>query len=331
MAEEVLNASEVARGCEGTGGEGPAKDVRRQLVPGLDALAEDTARAFEAYLRVRPRLPAARFPETWQAVENLGEIAGRFDLVLLDAYGVLNVGETPVPGAARRIAALRAQGVAVMVVSNSAGYPKRRMMQRYATLGFDFAPGEVVTSREALLAELETAPRRRWGVMLAPEPGDDELRRHDVVHLGDDRSDYDRAEGFLLVGSDGWTEARQARLAASLRARPRPVCVGNPDLVAPRELWQQPSDDFLRRAERIHVRRVEEVHPGFHCLANERAALILGQHPVAMPALAGIAIAHAAEAELRNLQPRMSQVYIIHRSAPFMKASVRRRRGWSGR
>lgn len=197
--------------------------------------ATDPARAFEAYLRVRPRLPDATFPQRSRTVGNLGDIATGFDLILLDAYGVLNVGETPIPGAARRIAALRAQGKRVMVVSNSAGYPKRRMMQRYARLGFDFAPEEVVTSREALLARLETEPPRRWGVMLAPEPGDVELDRFDILGLGDQRADYDRAEGFLLVGSDGWTEHRQSLLEASLRAVPRPVLVGNPDLVAPRE------------------------------------------------------------------------------------------------
>ncbi|SFE51432.1 HAD-IIA family hydrolase [Roseivivax sediminis] len=217
--------------------------------------ATDPALAFEAYLRVRPRLPQARFPQTWQAARDLGEIAGEFELILLDAYGVLNVGESPIPGAAARIASLRAQGKSVMVVSNSAGYPKRRMMQRYARLGFDVTPEEVVTSREALLAHLAAAPPRRWGVMLTPEAGDDEFDPFDIVHLGDHRTDYDRVDGFLLVGSDGWTEAQQAHLAASLRAHPRPVCVGNPDLVAPREdgLTQEPGHFAHRLVEEAGV------------------------------------------------------------------------------
>lgn len=217
--------------------------------------ATDPARAFEAYLGVRGRLPDARFPSSWRAIRNLGEIAAEFDLILLDAYGVLNVGETPIPGAASRIAALRAQGTAVMVVSNSAGYPKRHMMRRYARLGFDFDPDEVVTSREALLARLDTMPPRRWGVMLSPAPGDEELHPYGIACLGDDRADYDRAEGFLLVGSHGWTERRQSLLVASLRAEPRPVLVGNPDLVAPREdgLSQEPGHFAHRLVEEAGV------------------------------------------------------------------------------
>jgi ribonucleotide monophosphatase NagD (HAD superfamily) len=53
--------------------------------------------------------------------------------------------------------------------------------------------------------------------------------------LADDPAVYERAEGFLLIGSDDWTAARQAMLERSLRARARPALVGNPDLVAPRE------------------------------------------------------------------------------------------------
>ncbi|PZX13602.1 HAD superfamily hydrolase (TIGR01459 family) [Palleronia aestuarii] len=196
----------------------------------------DPARAFETYLRVRPRLPEASFPATWQAVESLEDIADAFDLILLDAYGVLNVGERPIPGAADRIASLRSMGKRVMVVSNSAGYPKRRMMERYTELGFDFSPSEVVTSREALLAHLAASSPRRWGVMMNLATPDEELADLDIDHMDEDRAAYDDAVGFLLIGSEGWTDTRQALLESSLRANPRPILVGNPDLVAPREI-----------------------------------------------------------------------------------------------
>uniref|UniRef100_A0A2A3K139 TIGR01459 family HAD-type hydrolase n=2 Tax=Alloyangia mangrovi TaxID=1779329 RepID=A0A2A3K139_9RHOB len=195
----------------------------------------EAAAAFEAYLGVRSRLPAVDFYGSWKTADTLAEIAGPFDLVLLDAYGVLNVGESPIPGAAEAIAALRAAGKAVAVVSNSAAYPKRVMMQRYARLGFDFAPEEVVTSREALLAHLARAPRLRWGAMLNPENGPQDFEDIDLTFLDDDPAAYAAAEGFLLIGSDGWTETRQRLLEAALRAQPRPVVVGNPDIVAPRE------------------------------------------------------------------------------------------------
>ena len=46
---------------------------------------------------------------------------------------------------------------------------------------------------------------------------------------------YDRVDGFILLGSAQWTEDHQDMLVSSLKRNPRPVLVGNPDIVAPRE------------------------------------------------------------------------------------------------
>ena len=212
----------------------------------------EAARAFEAYLRVRHRLPVASFAGQPIRAETLAEVAAPYDVILLDAYGVLNVGERPVPGAAARIAALRGAGKTVMVVSNSAGYPKRLMMDRYAELGFEFTSDQVVTSREGLLAHMADAPRRRWGLMLPDTHGTEEFEALDTCFLEDDPGPYDAVEGFLLVGSGDWSDRRQSLLEASLQDNPRPVIVGNPDIVAPREdgLSREPGHYAHRLADR---------------------------------------------------------------------------------
>ena len=48
-------------------------------------------------------------------------------------------------------------------------------------------------------------------------------------------ADYDNSDAFLLLGSAVWTEERQEMLLDSLKRNSRPVYVGNPDIVAPRE------------------------------------------------------------------------------------------------
>jgi HAD superfamily hydrolase (TIGR01450 family) len=174
--------------------------------------------------------------------------------VLLDAYGVLNIGEGPVPGAVAFVARLRDAGKRVMVVTNSAGYPKRVMMERYARLGYDFAPDEVTSSREALLDRL-AGDGRRWGLMLGSAHGSEDLDRLLVEFLAENAAAYRRADGFLLIGSEGWTGTRQALLEAALRERPRPVLVGKPDLVAPREggLTLEPGHFAHRLADRTGI------------------------------------------------------------------------------
>ncbi len=190
---------------------------------------------FALYQNARPRLPAPPRRGAARPVPDLAALADRFDLFLLDAFGVLNIGETAIPGAADRIADLTRAGKRVKVVTNAAGYPKRALLERYRRLGFDFAPRDVVSSRETLLAALADAPPRRWGVMAERRWGLDELEPFEAHFLDDDPDSHDAAEGILLLGSGGWTPTRQALLARSLARRPRPVLVGNPDIVAPRD------------------------------------------------------------------------------------------------
>ena len=65
---------------------------------------------------------------------------------------------TIIPSATDRIRDLQNTGKTVMVVSNAAGYPKRPLLEICARLGFDFAPADVLTSREDLPANLANRP-----------------------------------------------------------------------------------------------------------------------------------------------------------------------------
>lgn len=205
--------------------------VGLQAGPAPRRAAMTAEAALEAYLSAAPLLPKAAHPSAPRQVASLAEAAEGFDAVLLDAYGVLNVGARAIPGAPEAVAALREAGRRVMVVSNSAAYPKATMLQRFRRMGFDFRAEEVTTSREALLEALAERPARNWAAMI----GEDRTEFEGVAPLRDDLAIYDEAEGILLVGSDGWSEERQRHLECALRARSRPVLVGNPDIVAPRE------------------------------------------------------------------------------------------------
>ena len=192
--------------------------------------------AFDAYQAVRARLPAPAFTGKFTDAGTLADIAEGFDVFLLDAFGVLNIGETAIEGVAERIRDLRDAGKRVLVVSNAAGYPKRVLIERYARLGFEFTPEDVVTSRDALLGELATRAPMRWGIMASQRFAMEELEHLDCHFLTEDTDTYNAAEGFLLIGAAEWSEERQELLVAATRKNPRPVLVGNPDIVAPREV-----------------------------------------------------------------------------------------------
>jgi glycerol-1-phosphatase len=195
--------------------------------------------AFAAYEAVRGRLPQATFPSACERADSLGDVADRYDAFLLDAFGVLNIGETAVPGAPERVAALQRSGKRVLVLTNSASQTPDAALAKYRRLGFDFAPEDVVSSRAALKRALAGRKERRWACMAPRSAGIEELDVP-VRLLEDDPEPYEDAEGIIMLGSAGWTPGRQDMLERALRHRPRPVLVGNPDIVAPREAGLTP-------------------------------------------------------------------------------------------
>lgn len=195
----------------------------------------NTLEAFLAYENIRHRLPEPLRGAACQRFPNLESLAENIDTYLLDAFGVLNIGETAIEGVPERVARLQRMGKRVMVVSNAAGYPHADLMEKYTRLGYNFAPNDVITSRKTLLHGLQASPPRKWGLMANEALGRADLEHLDVTYLADDPRAYDAAEAFLLLGSAVWTPERQTLLETSLKRNPRTVFVGNPDIVAPRE------------------------------------------------------------------------------------------------
>lgn len=195
----------------------------------------DALWAFDAYEAVRTRLPDASFSNPTREVANLAVLADDFDVFLLDAFGVLNIGDSAIAQAPERIAALQAAGKKLIIVSNAASMPKRVLLEKYARLGFHFDADHVLSSRAVLLEELARAQLGHIGLMGIDTYGREEFDHLDFSFLADDPETYQAADSFVLLGSGQWSAARQNLLEGALKTRPRPVLVGNPDIVAPRE------------------------------------------------------------------------------------------------
>ena len=193
-----------------------------------DLEPETILRCFE-----RAELPVPARRGRGEPAPGLAALADRYDAFILDGYGVINVGAEPVPGIVEAVRSLGAAGRAVMVFTNGAGRPAHWTARRYAEWGVEVRRHLVVSSRDALEAELAARPRRGlFGVMAKP---DSELETLPVetARLGDEEAPYRTAAGFILLRSGEWTLDRHRRLAAALRAAPRPVLVANPDVSAP--------------------------------------------------------------------------------------------------
>ena len=123
----------------------------------------------------------------------------------------------------------------MLVLTNAAGRPSAALQEKYARLGYEFHPEDIVSSRAVLLNALDSAPKHRWGVIASGDPLSQDLQDPRLSFLADDPAAYAAVDAFLFLGVAEWTEARHLLLQSALLQRPRPVWVGNPDVVAPRE------------------------------------------------------------------------------------------------
>ena len=220
----------------------------------LISIAADEA--FNAYEAVRHRLPDPRVSDRHaRHVESLADVSGAYDVFLLDAFGVLNVGTTAIPGARDRVDSLKGDGKRVLVVSNAASMSPDELLEKFRRLGFSFVSDDIVTSRATLAAAMSCKAERHWGVMAGDHALFEDLGDVSYRVLADDPSAFREVEGFLLIASGSWTEGRQAMLEEALRERSRPVLVANPDIVAPHEggFSAEPGHFAHRLADRTRV------------------------------------------------------------------------------
>lgn len=193
--------------------------------------------AFQRYESVRATLPEASFAAASRRGGDLGDTVGDYDAYILDAFGVLNRGETAIAGAVERMAALRALGKRLVVLTNAASYTRAEVLAKYHRLGFDFDASEVVSSRDVAFAGLPALPAGACWAAAAAAGDDfsDAPSGAEIAHLAERPELLQSAGGFLLLSSARWSTADTDALTEALMASPRPLVVANPDLVAPRE------------------------------------------------------------------------------------------------
>ncbi|MEO1789313.1 MAG: TIGR01459 family HAD-type hydrolase [Pseudomonadota bacterium] len=168
----------------------------------------------------------------------LAEIAGDFDAIVLDQWGVLHDGTRPYPAAPECLAELSAGGTRLAVLSNS-GKRAAPNAARIAGMGFDTGLFEVVmTSGEALwrdIAEGRVVERALYAIERAPG---------DAAAWGDGLDvaitpTLDGAEAVLLMGlPDGAETDTFADALAQARTHDLPVFCTNPDRASPRASGQ---------------------------------------------------------------------------------------------
>ncbi|MFD2053527.1 TIGR01459 family HAD-type hydrolase [Mesorhizobium calcicola] len=173
--------------------------------------------------------------ERVERLDGIGPLAERYEIFLLDQFGVLHDGSAPYPGAVDALSALKCAGKTVVLISNS-GKRARPNEDRLLKLGF--AAG----SWDHFVSSGEVAWRsfREMAATAALRPGTNCL----LISRDNDRSAIeglpfvltgagDEAELVLISASEGdrYDLDHYRRLLAPAAARQVPCFCTNPDTI----------------------------------------------------------------------------------------------------
>ena len=201
---------------------------------------------FNRYEEIRARLPeygdlnAEASQRMCRSASNLGDFESDIDVYLFDAFGVLNVGDTPIDGAVERVAHLQEIGKEVYVLTNAASYKEAHHIAKFDRFGFNLKPENIISSRDTLFHYINAMAdgKSKFGVVSICDLADTPLKDHSTIYNREDEQTlraFFESDILMFLSSADWTEADQKRLLVELKKNPRPVYVGNPDIVAPRE------------------------------------------------------------------------------------------------
>jgi len=238
------------------------------------------SQAFSLYEKARRFLPAAEFPDRVVEISGLVDIADQFDVAVLDSFGVLNKGDAAIPGAADTVEILRQSGKHIIVLTNGAMLDQPGAVAKVRGFGFDIDSEDVISSRSALHTGLrDFASDMLWGIM-APQQANCQTFGIQFVLLDDDPASYSKVDGFIMLSAHEWPCARQEMLQDALVARMRPVLVGNPDLVAPRETYMSTEPGYfawmLHEASTVVPQSFGKPHAHVFDQAKERISQVRG-------------------------------------------------------
>ena len=201
-------------------------------IPAADALKLNDIMTI--YGALQPDMPSCRIGAAKRA-SRLIDLIDEFDGLVLDGYGVVNVGDRPINGIVSLLDAAINENKPVVVLTNGGSFSSERAWEKYKRWHLPIERADVISSRDAFV-EYADAFRRAiqggskigcFGRSIEQFAGDH------FLSYGDSDDFWQQADEFVFLGALDWKEEDQAILEKEMIAHPRPLHVVNPDLIAP--------------------------------------------------------------------------------------------------
>ena len=186
---------------------------------------------YENFKKILPH--TQKYSKDVKVRRNLSDILDEFDVLFLDAFGVINIGDKLIPSIIETLNIARDKGICVIIITNGATYCSEKKINQFYDLGLEFSYDEIISSRDATERFLSIHLKPSKIGVLGNKDEKINIKNSITINLTKDIELFDEVDSFIFLGTSYWDSDFQDLLKDSLTSNPRPFFVSNPDIVAP--------------------------------------------------------------------------------------------------
>ncbi len=196
--------------------------------------SQQVIKLYENFRKILPNFQ--KYSTDLKVRRNLSDILDEFDVLFLDAFGVINIGDQLIPRIIDTLNIARDKGIYLIILTNGATYCSEKKINQFYNLGLDFSYDEIISSRDATERFLSVYLKPSKIGVLGNKDEELNIKNSTTVDLVKDIELFDEMDSFIFLGTSYWDSDFQDLLKDSLTSNPRPFFVSNPDIVAPHKI-----------------------------------------------------------------------------------------------
>lgn len=205
--------------------------IKRAKIPAADAL--EISDVVEIYQALRPFMPTGRMGEA-RPESRLIDLLDEFDGLILDGYGVINVGDGQIDGIAALLNAAASRDKPVLVLTNGGSFSAENTWKKYQDWQLPIERDDVISSRDALVF----SGKRQAKLTDVTKVGClgrkiEALTGDNILAYARDDDFWQQADEFVFLGALDWQEDDQTAFELAMITYPRRLHIANPDVAAP--------------------------------------------------------------------------------------------------
>ena len=206
--------------------------IKQVKIPAADALG--LRDVLEIYQALRPSMPAGRMGKARPALR-LIDLLDEFEGIVLDGYGVINVGDGQIDGVAALLDAAASRDKPVLVLTNGGSFSSENTWKKYQDWQLPIEREDVISSRDALVFFSGKRQPKLTDVTKVGCFGRkiEALTGDNILAYGRDDDFWRQADEFVFLGALDWQEDDQAAFELAMITCPRRLHIVNPDVAAP--------------------------------------------------------------------------------------------------